>query len=149
MIENIAYKMKLSKLFNRRSKIIALYQNERELLLAKHATNDQLQELLCGEKNEITLIDNDIETLSTSFYLKQARIHFLDIPKWDDDSFWVESSLDEDRKVLSNRAIGILHEKIREDRSIRIDQISKLITTFTGLAGVLTGIIAILVKSTK
>ena len=75
--------------------------------------------------------------------MKPARIKFIETPPWGDQECWAESSLDPNRKVLSNASISRLRSKIIVHRKQRIDQLISIITVLTGRTGARIGIAAL------
>ena len=95
------------------------------------------------ERSEIKIVDYEIEVLTTQYFIDLARTKFIEVPHWEDDTSWVESSLDPNRQVLSNKAISELRSSIMNYKKERNEQLIPLITAFTGLTGALIGIFAL------
>lgn len=146
MLKYLIYRFQLRKLFLRRRKNTRLYYKLRKKVKDKNPNHDEIQILLSEERSETDIIDYEIETITTSYYLQLAHYRFIEIPEYNNSELWVESSLDPNRKVLSNKAINILRNAIRDERNARVDIIIKIITTVTGLVGALIGLFAIIRK---
>ena len=146
MIDYFKFHYSLTKFFRKRSKTVRFYQNEISKLRKNKAVNDELQSWYAEQRMEVDIIDYEIECLTTSYYMNVARRKFIEIPEWADKEAWVESSLDPNRRVLSNKAISDLRSKIIKYKKERNEQFISLITALTGLAGVVLGILAIYKK---
>ncbi|MDD2863568.1 MAG: hypothetical protein PHC99_02445 [Methylococcales bacterium] len=139
MIDSLIYRFKLHKLFSQREKIS--HDFAQHYKLAKNASEER--DLWDEEKNELNIIDYEIEMLTTSYYLKIAKRKFLEIHP----EYWVGTSLDPDnnvlnQRVLSNKAIKALKMEIRADRKENLTMFTSMISAITGLAGVVIGLIA-------
>jgi hypothetical protein len=113
-----------------------------KLAKKRNEGRDEIESLRHEENTELNIIDYEIETLTTSYYLNVARHKFLEIPSRDNNGYWVESSLDPSQKVLSNKAISELRGKIRKDRKEYLSIIAIIISAITGLTGAAIGLIA-------
>lgn len=146
MIKYLHFRIRLRNLFKKRDIYVQEYIKHRQNALKECANIADMESLRYEERSEIGIIDSEIEELTTSYFLKIARAEFLEIPDFNDETFWVESSLDPTRKVMSNKAIDTLRKKVRENRAFWIDHTVKIIAALTGLAGVLIGLFTIILK---
>lgn len=137
------YRCRLHRLFSKREKITRSFAKDYRRA-KKNANQEGLEGIYHEERNEISIIDYEIETLTTSYYLNIARYKYIEIPSPDDKSFWSQSSLDPSLKVLSNRAVRNIRSTIREDRNNNFKLISSIITVVTGLTGAAIGLVAVI-----
>ncbi len=129
---------KINKLLKKEEKIQSEYLN-----LIKN-NKEESEALLAEENIERNIIEYEIETENTMYYLRLSKKKCLEIPDINNEDFWITSSLDQNRKILSNKAINILKKQIHEDRKYYTDLVIQVITALTGLIGVLIGLVIVL-----
>ena len=142
MFQHITYQYKLRQLFSKRAKVTNYFLNE-YIRAKKHDTDrSDLDSLRHEEISELNIIDYEIEMLTTSYYLSIARYRFIHVPSYEDNKYWTESSLDPNKKVLSNKAISDLRAIIRSNKKDNLGVLSQIITVATGLIGAIIGLLA-------
>lgn len=142
MIQSLVYRAKLRRLFSRREKVSRKFVKYFEEAKKSKKGKGDLDGLRFEEETELDIIDYEIETLTTSYYLNVARRNFLEIPTYGDNEYWVASSLDPNHKVLSNKSITELRKKVRAERKEYLGIMVQIITTITGLTGAVIGLLA-------
>ena len=146
MIRYLIFKIKINKLFRKREKLQKIYLSYRKDLQCVKGSREEFESLNFDEMTEIGIIDYEIEIITTSYFLRLARLKFIEIPIFSDEKSWVKSSLDPQQKVLSNFAISEIRSKIMKYRKERNEQLVPFITSVTGLAGAIIGIVALCIK---
>jgi len=143
MLEYLKFQYKLNKLFREKDKTRKLYAKSIEELRSKTASRDEFESLYAEERSMMVLAEHEIENLTTTYFIRVAQRKFIEIPVWNDENAWISSSLDPNRRVLSNAAISELRSKIMTYRKERNEQLVPLISALTGLAGAVIGLIAL------
>ena len=94
MIKYIKFRLKLNRLFKEREKTKKLYSKTQKEIKRNNSSHDERESLIHQEISELNIIDYEIESLSTSYYIDMAKMKFIEIPPFHDKKSWVTSSLD-------------------------------------------------------
>ncbi|KXJ49771.1 MAG: hypothetical protein AXW16_02200 [Cycloclasticus sp. Phe_18] len=146
MIQYIRYKYRLFNLFRNRNKTRKVFAGQLKKMRSEKASEDDIYGIYHEENTELKIVDYEIEVLTTEYFVDLAKVHFIEVPRWDDEKAWIDSSLDPYRKVLSNQAISNLREKIMGYRKMRNEQLVPIITSLTGLIGAVIGVVALFIS---
>jgi len=144
MLRLILHHIKIKCLFYKKTQNNKLFSNNKK----QNNSSDYADrsELYSEWKYEDDLINFQIELENTTYFSELAQLSFLEIKSYNDTEYWVASSIDPNRKVLSNKAISELKNYRRNELKYFTEQFSQIFTILIGLIGTIIGLITVINK---
>lgn len=141
MIDYIAYKYKLSRLFKERRAIRKKY----EPLIQNEHPQDR-GDILFEEHTELVFVEDKIHRIVTNRLWEQAKRLMIPIPSSQDDGMWEPTETEPGSHHLSAKGITTLREAIRAEKQAHWKFAILWIAPVTGLIGACTGLIAVITR---
>ena len=139
----LKYRLMLAKLQRKRRKVLSAYRNDYKEARTRGENGEKLDELMWVERQEVGMIDDDVESVTTQFLLETSRRLLLPIPEYQEEGgAWTRSSYT-DELLLTRLAMVELRAAIREEKSARREGAMTWMAAATGIIGALTGLIAV------
>lgn len=140
------YRWKLWKWQRSRRKLVEAYQADYRKAVKSKLGNDALHDLKDAERWEVSLRNEEIETLTSDYLCEQASILQVPLPAWksedEQDGSW-ERTYQLQNWVLTRKGMAEVRAAIREEKAARHEVFLSWVTPLIGLIGALTGLIAI------
>jgi hypothetical protein len=142
----LSYRYKLRRLQKQKTRLYRLYSKDIDKARRKKMSHDEIDDIIRNEKEECDVVDDEISQIQTDYLPSQADKLLLPAPKFDAKSgMWKQSKIT-DRYHLSPTAATDLRAAIRKEQKERSEHLRAWVTSLTGLAGALIGLVALLLK---
>ena len=146
MIEELKYRASITRLFRQKERIRKLYANDIRKAQTNGNTSDDVHSIEESARFENQAIDEEIAIVATDNLIRKARREFVPIPPHTEDGMWVQCSVNSQRYILTDRGISTLRSSLISDQKKRAEIAVMVITALTGIIGVLTGLVAVILK---
>lgn len=143
MFKAIKYHRKLHKLFAESDKNDKTYFEEKARLRKRSATQNELLEAHAYASSNNTMIQDEIDTLSTNYWIREANRRFIPIPKREEGEYWEKSILDGESLRLTASGVSRLRDAVRSESRASRELWAIAGTVVTGVIGAVTGLIAV------
>jgi len=148
MFERVKYNVRLWKLQLQRDRIGSSVRRQVAASMRKEESSHIRGAIRDAAQMDIDELDDDINVLTTQFYLAQARRHFVSAPEAPE--MWTRSDIFGSR-YLNAAGITKLRSDIRAERKERWDLFQShaglVVTLVTSITGVLGAVIGVLRRS--
>ena len=148
MFERVKYNVRLWKLQLQRDRIGSSVRRQVAASMRKEESSHIRGAIRDAAQMDIDELDDDINVLTTQFYLAQARRHFVSAPEAPE--MWTRSDIFGSR-YLNAAGITKLRSDIRAERKERWDLFQShaglvvtLVTSITGVLGAVIGVLSFL-----
>jgi hypothetical protein len=145
MFEDFKYHVKLNRLFRKKYLIRTSYDIEIRKAL-KDKQLDEVAEIRDSRRFEDDMIDEEIAVIATNNLIRKARRRFVPLPLHDDQGMWQECEIVNDQYVLTDKGVSHLRSLLRAEHKEQIESFVIVVTCMTGFIGVVTGLIAVIMK---
>jgi hypothetical protein len=144
MFEGIKYHLELKKLHKEQDKILACYLRDKKQALAEKRIDDI--EILSSEASgEDMIVRENIDSLVTRYWLRQAARNFIPVPDRKDETMWKDADFDR-RRFLTEKGISAVRTAVREEKRQSRELWATIGSALIGAIGAATGLAAVLVK---
>ncbi|WIW46843.1 hypothetical protein ML401_01615 [Bradyrhizobium sp. 62B] len=147
MFEEWWFERKLGSLQRTRDKIEKSYAKKMHQAFKGRSSVEEKDKLIVSKHMDLEECDDDINRHTTTYLLSQARKLFVEVPDYESETFWFESTTFGGR-YLSPAGVTKLRNDIRAERKARWEliqpRIALLVTFVTSLTGVLGAVIGVL-----
>lgn len=147
MFEEWWFERKLGSFQRTRDKIEKSYAKKMHQAFKDRSSVDEKDKLIVSKHMDLEECDDDINRHTTTYLLSQARKLFVEVPDYESETFWFESTTFGGR-YLTAAGVTKLRNDIRAERKARWEliqpRIALLVTFVTSLTGVLGAVIGVL-----
>jgi hypothetical protein len=126
----------------RKSYDAAIRQAKRE-----KKSHDEIEELIQELWGDVQVAEEEVKIAMSREWVRKAEKMFLPVPSRNEKGMW-EQSIFPNTSYLTPAGITKLRNLIREETTARRKAVLELVTPLTGIIGVTTGLIAVILTTT-
>jgi len=145
MLSTIKFRFTINRLFAKRDGIRHDFMAHIHKAQKDGRPQDEIRRLTTEASMEESIINDEIELLTTAHLVDYANRLFIPTPERTDESMWCESSY-ENRQVLTHKGISILRTAIRAEQKGQREFFVTVLATLIGIIGAITGLVAVFHK---
>ncbi len=146
MFAVMKYRWQLCRPYRAMAKNRKIYSKKIEEAKKIDKGSEKIRQLQFLEHDEDSMYREDIDHLTTTFLTRKARRLMLPIPDLSDDQLWESYQWGGGYRKLTEKGISELRSTIRTEGKERRDAYLPMITALTGLVGVITGLLAVILN---
>lgn len=144
MLEYIKYSRKLRSLTKKLDETNSFYSGKIREAEKKKEGREEVDSLISEAIFEESMLKEEISIHVTNYLAEYATKHFISIPDRDEEGMWQKCRYMSERRVLTNKGISKLRSLIRSENKEKIESLSVILASITGVIGAITGLIAVL-----
>jgi hypothetical protein len=145
MIDYVKYRCKIATLYEQRECLSARCAADIKSAHREGKTRQDIENLRSDYRHEIDELNEDIASLLTAYIISKANRKFVPIPPLQETGMWEQSTITQ-RYVLTASGISKVRSSLRADRKEQIELFLPIVAALTGVIGVATAFVALLLK---